>query len=155
MKTLTPLSDYVIEQSSNDNIEKATGLAKNILLHIWSKIFKRAQFIKRKLLIGMFVPADEEGNVLEEPLTGYAGNEQYEGCEWDEYQQAKDKVIFKIKGYNNFEDAVQLTLSDGQILWYAKNTKKFFFSNIEDINTIEDLAKFNLELTNSKEIDKI
>ena len=61
-------------------------------------------FLKQPLTLGMFVPCDEEGNVLEEPIypskfrTGvypHSGGvlKKYE-IKLEQYQQAKERVLF-------------------------------------------------------------
>ena len=74
---------------------------------ILQKIVKYANFLSRPLELWMFVPCDEEGNVLEEPtdkklndLAGYFAThkEQEEAEDWiGQYQKAKDRVLFDKK----------------------------------------------------------
>ena len=72
-----------------------------------------AKFLKQPLKLEMFVPCDEEGNVLEEPKRwkdylqypdSFDGNK-----EWDElydYQQAKEKVLFE--GFEIFKGTIYM-----------------------------------------------
>src|SRR5690606_19676303 len=60
-----------------------------------------AQFLKQPLRLEMFVPCDEEGNVLEVPTdtTSMRRNQKIE-----QYNEAKEKVLFegfKINTYSN------------------------------------------------------
>jgi hypothetical protein len=56
-----------------------------------------ALFLQRPLTLDMFVPCDDNENVLEEPIIGQFGNEQYEGAEWDVFSRAQEKVLFKTE----------------------------------------------------------
>ena len=95
----------------------------------------------------MFVPCDEDGNILKEPKRwedylqypdSFDGNK-----EWDElydYQQAKEKVLFegnefRKTGYVNF-----LTINEDTFAFHDFNMK---FKNL----TVEFLAQYNLQLT--------
>lgn len=86
MKKLISMTDYVVHCRKRNDLDNVR--------RFWA-CERYAQFLKTPLDIGMFVPCDENGNVLKEPLQGYIGNEQYEGCEMDEYIKAKENVIFE------------------------------------------------------------
>ena len=67
-------------------------------------IVKYANFLKQPLKLEMFVPCDEDGNVLKEPKRGedylqypdsFDGNKEW--GELYDYQQAKEKVLFVFK----------------------------------------------------------
>lgn len=65
---------------------------------ITNEIFNYANFLKQPLEIWMFVPCDEEGNVLEEPK-GWLNEECVINdcctiCKCEQYQQAKERVLF-------------------------------------------------------------
>lgn len=54
-----------------------------------------ANFLKQPLTLGMFVPCDLEGDVLEEPLMcNWIRIEDYNKAK-NEYQQAKERVLFE------------------------------------------------------------
>ena len=71
---------------------------------VFNSLEKYAKFLKQPLKLEMFVPCDEDGNILKEPKRwedylqypdSFDGNK-----EWDElydYQQAKEKVLFVFK----------------------------------------------------------
>lgn len=68
MKKLIPLSDFVLEQENElENIltERLPILKTTSAL---SKIIDYAKFLKQPLTLGMFVPTDEDGNVLKQPI---------------------------------------------------------------------------------------
>lgn len=56
---------------------------------------KYANFLNLNLKTEMFVPCDDEGNVLDEPDSIGVGNEFYYQRALDQYQQAKEKVLFE------------------------------------------------------------
>lgn len=75
MKKLTAMTDFVLEQCE---IKQSTSEFKE-------SVFKYAKFIKQPLELWMFVPCDDNGNVL------------WEGANWNKkfYQQAKERCLFE------------------------------------------------------------
>lgn len=82
MEKLIPMVDFVLEaheacvSSTFDN-------------------YRYAKFLKQPINIGMFIPCDEDGNVLEEPDSVGVGNQFYYERALDQYQQAKERVLFE------------------------------------------------------------
>jgi len=79
-------------------------------------VVKYTDFITQPLTKGMFVPCDEDGNVLEKPLKCYCTGDigmdcQTEcgmDCEFDyktniKYQQANERVIFCSAEFDGFQ----------------------------------------------------
>ena len=119
---------------------------KNDLENYANIIYNYAQFLKQSLNIGIFVPCDEDGNVLEEPIFHEPNNENeignYEKL-IEEYYEAKEKVLFE--GFEIIhEDKVTITIECNHFqLDYNKILNVF-----SNHRTIEDLAKYNfIELT--------
>lgn len=88
---LISMTDFVLEQNKF-----------NLYKNSEEEIRNYANFLKQPLEKGMFVPCDEDGNVLEEPKSWndyLAYPDSFDGnIEWYElyaYEQAKEKVIFK------------------------------------------------------------
>ena len=108
MKNLIGMTDFVLQDKS------MSGLS----------ITNYANFLKQPLELWMFVPCDNDGNVLEEPCFD-GENDQYFASAFEQFQQAKERCLFE--GWD-LED-VKETLSCG-------NHK-----------TIEDLVKYSPELT--------
>lgn len=83
---LISMTDFVIEQRKNkdtDNIRR-----------FWA-CERYAEFLMQPLKLEMFVPCDNEGNVLEttrKPLSP-ASDEDWD--KWNEYTNAKVKVLFE------------------------------------------------------------
>ncbi|MCT4143019.1 hypothetical protein HZP66_02115 [Elizabethkingia anophelis] len=124
---LMPLSDFVLKTVHTPNINEAICWEQTE--ERLQKIYKYTQFLKQPLALWMFVPCDEDGNVLEEPDTTkwtnlYEANGEikFRDCK---YQQAKDRVLFeglKITDKGNFffiEDP-----ESGIYLRTLKNTEK-------------------------------
>lgn len=156
---LTSMTDFVLYRN-----EVATK-NKNLLHTDWAKEFEiqyrkilnYAKFLKQPLTLGMFVPCDEEGNVLEEPLfsTGHSDNCYCESCveegfRYENYlidlEQAKERVLFK-----GFE-------LNGRFLKNKDNGYSVYLSGKEicnndtgrEIDTIEGVIEFlDIELTES------
>ncbi|WP_299524141.1 hypothetical protein [uncultured Lutibacter sp.] len=113
---LISMVDYVLEQEVK-LYEDETGFLNDRLVNI----FRYANFLKQPLELGMFIPCDEDGNVLEEPeklikalekvnqeyydlkSNHYKDNERYKWAvetitsdkKYQEYQEAKERVLFK------------------------------------------------------------
>ena len=86
MKNLISMTDYVLETANSKDLME-TPLQK------LNKHFTYANFLKQPLELWMFVPCDEDGNVLEEPEPTVMWTPRIQ-----HYQQAKERCLFK-----NFE----------------------------------------------------
>lgn len=82
------MTDFVLMQ--NENLKTAPEAYDQYLQFV-----NYANFLKQPLTLGMFVPCDENGNVLGEPtFDNYM--QPKEMLKQDEvYQKAKEKVLFK------------------------------------------------------------
>jgi hypothetical protein len=81
---LISMTDFVLEQ--NKKLKNAPDAYDQ-----YCKIVNYANFLKQPLKLEMFVPCDEDGNFLEEPIDSIGGVELYT----KKYQQAKDEVLFE------------------------------------------------------------
>jgi hypothetical protein len=107
----TPIEDYLVNTTFHN-------------LKAYNSINEYTDFITQPLTKGMFVPCDEEGNVLIEPINTdkyYYRKEVF--CQslfnedYDQYQQAKERVLFEAVNmmwlnievldiYKTIEDAI-------------------------------------------------
>lgn len=150
---LVSMVDYVL-QTDRPNLKDITD---------WVKIKKYAKFLKQPLKLEMFVPCDDEGNVLENkscPVNCDQGDFHEDGKCFENgcvqkargYEKAQEKVLFKTD-FN--------TVRQG--MFYEKD---FFIQGIGKINTdwqfmrlnndyvirihnIEDLTCSGIELTDN------
>lgn len=127
---LIPMTEFTLQKCKFLEIESNDDLKLNMESHFaLLSIRSYAQFLKQPLALWMFIPCDEDGNVLEEPDTTkwtnlYEANGEikFRDCK---YQQAKDRVLFeelKITDKGNFffiEDP-----ESGIYLRTLKNTEK-------------------------------
>lgn len=86
-----------------------------------TQIIRYAQFLKQPLSLGMFVPCDDEGNILKEPVD----DSDRGRCEYDllkkltfkenseKYQQAKDRILFE--GYTYCHDEEYLKFINDEL----------------------------------------
>lgn len=122
MKKLINMVDFVLEQTKLHTSEmKMGGVATS--LHI---INNYARFLKRPLELGMFVPCDEDGNVLKESFQHpLATPESKFGKQWTTYKEAKERVIFEgceVTTPNENPRYYIVTLNDRHI-WYSNTSK--------------------------------
>ena len=105
-------------------------------------INRYAEFLIQPLFLGMFVPTDENGNILEEPERIHFNDGFDYKAELDVYNEAKYKVLFEgftldEIGKNQF--IVNYSDEDGdERLWIMED------------ETIEDLLGMNFEFELSK-----
>ena len=142
MATLKKVSEYIVE------LEKTFGTLDSVGFKGYASFTtKYANFVTQKLILGMFVACDENGNVLEEP-----NRSTHTNTECEQYAEAKEKVIFedaKIErglaiGVN---DNIQyLCIGDLEIAYKIDNIDKKFIIDLNE-TTIEDLIPYNLEIT--------
>src|SRR5690606_26974580 len=141
MKTLISMTDFVLEQDK---------LVRRKLINPYQFtmiITDYASFLKQPLKLEMFVPCDDDGNVLEEPCSIGVGNEFYYERVLDQYEQSKEKVLFE--GFHSIGDKeIELLNSDNWISFTEKSidfTNEF--GNETQIYRIEDLIELELKLT--------
>lgn len=98
-----------------------------------------AKFLNTELSLGLFIPTDEEGNVLSEPNQEYYEGE-YERWQDDlvEYDKALDRVIFE-GNWSKWGTAAVLNEKGGKIVLRDK--------------TIQDLVPLGLTL--NKDINEL
>lgn len=80
MKNLIGMTDFVLEQNKKGRVYYDD---------LWNIVINYANFLKQPLKLWIFVPCDENGNVLEKPICQeYALANQ-------KYQQAKERCLFE------------------------------------------------------------
>ena len=109
------------------------------------------KFIKQPLKLEMFVPCDEDGDILHEPedyeqrlpnmMTEY-NDEIYR------YKQEKEKVLFEGFEFKEYERMICFEKKGIEIFIYNKNYQTFSAPRGRII-TIEDLIIYEFELTES------
>ena len=123
-------------------------------------IVKYANFLKQPLKLEMFVPCDEDVNVLEEPKIEEEYVDEHTTQIFAQYQydldKAKEKVLFEEfnlnqKDFSKLESIFCLTKECFQITFFTKE-KGCFIDNLKtnktyEIKTIEDLIEYDLQLT--------
>ena len=142
------MTDFVLEQLNEQNSRTKP------MREVFNSLEKYAKFLKQPLKLEMFVPCDEDGNILKEPKRwedylqypdSFDGNKEW--GELYDYKQAKEKVLFD--GFKVIkQDNITITIEyDRFQLDYNKVLNVF-----ANHRTIEDLAKYNLiELTKNAE----
>jgi len=111
------------------------------------KVNNYANFLKQPLELWMFVPCDEDGNVIPDKENHFTRKEL------DYWEQAKERCLFE--GFEKvFEDDFKTVYCNSQlhICFGSKNIylgrqKDNRIYNKEILMTIEDLVKYNLQLT--------
>lgn len=117
---LISMTDFVLEHPATTDYE-------------WqlSKHLKYANFLKQPLTLGMFVPTDEDGNVLKPQIVDF-----------NKYQQAKERVLFDFDGgltlLRNVDNFFIIEDKSGVFYRILKNNSKA---------VVEDLFKFSVEIT--------
>lgn len=95
---LISMTDFVLEQNTEFAKDKPIHETDwNLEFEKFSKLMiSYANFLKQPLQLGMFVPCDENGNVLEEPdptnWQNFTPDGRYRNVP---YQKAKEKVLFE------------------------------------------------------------
>ena len=102
------------------------------------EIYNYANFLKQPLELGMFIPCDEDGNVIKSYYKD--GIEHFDGIGIEELHEAEEKVLFDNCVYDEEMEVVRYGI--GVDLFYTDGS-------IKENETIEDLVKYNLSLTES------
>lgn len=141
MEKLIGMVDFVLELGKTNQIDLSDEAFIDVVLNY-------AKFLKQPLTLGMFVPADEEDNILEEPdrWDDYVkAPESFDGNkEWYDlyaYEQAKERVLFE--GFS-----LQYQSSYTIVVDNEKHEVKFRIRDTQ-IFTTETLVNKDLTLTPS------
>jgi len=146
---LISMVDYVLEQEVK-LYEDETGFLNDRLVNI----FRYANFLKKPLELGMFIPCDEDGNVLEDPeLTMLQGDgETYYSAsdeEFKQYWEAEERVLFDGFQISDIFDNNNIGIHSCSLSFSTKNFKAKF-----ENKTIKELIHYDITLTESA-INKI
>ena len=123
---LISMTDFVLEQVKNAKYEEFHQVNETFV----NKVINYAKFLKQPLKLWMFVPCDENSNVLEHPKN------YHKNIVIDELKRI-DNYNYLVKEY---QQAKERCLLEG---FSEKDAKFVLFAN----ETIEDLCEFNLQLT--------
>ena len=130
-----------IEKSSYTQTEKYRIIEWENKCQAFDKIINYAKFLRQPLKLEMFVPCDEEGNIISK---FYSEKENTKNLTFsqlsNQYQIAETKVLF---------EGIEFITNGGvNFLIIKEDTFAFFDYNIKFKNfTIEDLIQYNLQLT--------
>lgn len=155
---LIPMISFVKKQGNIGMEVQSIGHQQSDRARRFYLIQKYADFLLKEIGIGMAVPCNEFGNILEEPL-----RENYTDCteeqnakDWlynlEKYNEAKERIIFKgfkVRDYKH-GSLYSKTVTDNtgliHLFWFDKITQTWSLSH--GLTTIENLAIFNsIELT--------
>ena len=152
---LISMTDFVLEQTKNFNAVVYDDL-ETASINLIERIENYANFLNQPLKLEMFVPCNENGNVLEEPKRwkdylqypdSFDGNK-----EWDElydYQQAKEKVLFEGFKIYDYKLNVFFYLGRRKTLSYDKKRKDFITIGLLP-ETVEDLINISSQIKLSR-----
>lgn len=140
------MTDFVLHHSKNAPLTNYHEVNENFV----NKVITYAEFLKQTLYLGMFVPCDEEGNALEEPVYSEPCSENQIG-DYDElvyqYNLSKDCVLFEgFEIRQSFSDKILINDKNNKVMGSYIEGEFYFFSNY---NTIEELVNIKLVLTKS------
>lgn len=138
------MTDFVLEQNDKMPTFGEELVKDSSAKNAFYKTLKYAKFLKQPLTLGMFVPCDEDGNILEEPekygwlqnvgsMNSYITEQEYIDCE--KFHLAKERVLFE--GY--YTDIHNIKSPSG----------KYLDINRLKYKTLESVIELNLTLTQS------
>jgi len=142
---LISMTDFVLEQYKLFIEDKISSF------DFRDKVWRYANFLKTPLTIGQFAPCDLEGNVLEKPPFLNSENDIQNDCQnWEEAQSRVLFEGFEVEFKDDFKLAITFescTICFGTKRIYLGKTKENRIYNAGIIETIEDLVKYNPQLT--------
>jgi hypothetical protein len=137
------MTDFVLKETNS-----TTTLSES-----FEKCVTYAKFLKQPLKLEMFVPVDEEGNVLEKPKScstpcspsdfSKEGKCGINGCysEIPKYEKAKEKVLFE--GFEIYKHTKDCIIKDNEIIFeWMENRFSHTGTTIESLTLSHD--NFNL-----------
>ena len=138
---LISCTDFVLEQEKK-------GMQNTDRPLRFERILKYAKFLKQPLTLSMFVPTDDEGNVMKEAYEVF----ERDCTECDEYifrhQQAKERIIFEGFDGRYSESGYQVSNENILIVFYDAGYIVTYKSCFDyKTETIESVIQFNLTIT--------
>ena len=150
MNKLISMREFVLERYDKVFYGRANG--KNAQNYI-AQTNNYAKFLSAINALGMFIPCDLDGNVLEEPIHLYSDNPDKENSPMYQnsiavkiYNEAKSRVLFDDVSVRDIGSSYMIVFNGSNLFRYSKNRKKL--ENNEP-KTIECLVKYGLTLTES------
>ena len=145
---LIPMTDFVLEQLNEQNSRTKP------MREVFNSLEKYAKFLKQPLKLEMFVPCDEDGNVLGEPEIysqwvcenfndELENEERINQCK--DYHQAKEKVLFEGFKIYDYKLNVFFYLGRRKTLSYDKKRKDFITIGLL-LETVEDLINISSQI---------
>lgn len=154
--TLKSMTDFVLDQVDLYNNDKMS------VFDFALRVKKYAQFLKQPLKLAILIPCDENDKPLEVPERSndwnfgiIKGFSEELINQWEKYQQAKERVLFKGFKVSDKTNCINGNLKvlrfegSNQVWAETKDNKtQFRFPNLR-VTTVEDLVNYDLELTES------
>jgi len=139
---LIPMTDFVLEKDvkfeASDEMDYLNTRELDLV-----KIIKYANFLKRKLELGMFVPCDKDDVPLPQIFNVKISENEYTTS--DEYKKAQKEVLFK--GFEIVERMGYKLLKCGNFQLQEIDNKYFFQDEVNSkYKIIEDLCGLDLEI---------
>ena len=148
---LIPMTDFVIEIDENKPKFKNFSSFSEINqyeINGYDKIRNYATFLKKPLKLEMFVPCDDEGNILEEPKIEEDVDEHTTQI-FAQYQydldKSKEKVLFEGFKIYDYKLNVFFYLGRRKKLSYDKKRKDFITIGFLP-ETVEDLINISSQI---------
>jgi len=134
---LISMTDFVLQE--NKGGQQVNSITSQ--LHQELRIIKKyANFLKQPLKLEMFVPCDEDGNVLGIiPFNEHKKGSNFEFMQHQIYKEAKEKVLF--------ENLIYLKVSDKIHGFTNLECVNCFYIRENDNRNIENITGLNLKLT--------
>lgn len=140
---LTSMTNFVFQQIRQ---KQSTSEFKE-------SVKKYAELLTQPLTLGMFVPCDKEGNVLEEPepndLCGSFSKMQTGFHDEVKYSEAKERVLFQEFGLSVGKEAVIYRNDEKDLIIRVHKEYKMFSVNGKQVVKIEELINYDLTLSDS------
>ena len=140
---LIPMTDFVLKLTEQDEYSAIEILDK------FTDISRYAMFLKLPLKLEMFVPCDEDGNVLEEPKIEEEYVDEHTTQIFAQYQydldKAKEKVLFEGFKIYDYKLNVFFYLGRRKTLSYDKKRKDFITIGLLP-ETVEDLINISSQI---------
>ena len=162
---LKSMTDFVLEQNENLVHDVCYNYNKSLVAQCCDRIFNYANFLKKPLKLGYFIPCDENDVPLEEPENYIEGYDSLYNDEIIEWHEAKQRVLFErfkinLSKADTIENIVCISNNNFQITFFKVGN--IFLDDLETnkttiISNIEDLIGLNLKLTKTakKEIKQL
>lgn len=148
---LISMTDFVLQFDKPAGYYEDQSDFLHCQVEYMERVMEYAKFLKQPLILGMFIPCDEAGNVMEEPneyskwIKAVVIDElNYFSDGWDgcrQYHEAKERVLFECVQYHDIQPSSNSNYFSLNGVKFSIQNNNGSYSLLYGFDTVEKLLK--------------